>query len=125
MNDTQSTNTRVGGSNDAQLIAAFLVRDAQAAGGVDPTNPLATGDSALGVSLDDPSGCGSGSLVFRFAWRDWLQPGVSRLHIVRYLYVAPATQLTRMTTIVNAAPTKITLAPRVASYTASCYPANL
>ena len=49
INGTQAGAERVRESNDAQLIAAFLTRDAQAAGG---TNP-ATGsvDTTLGVSL--------------------------------------------------------------------------
>ena len=39
LNSSSSTNARVHMSDDAQTIAAFLVRDAQAAGGIDPTNP--------------------------------------------------------------------------------------
>jgi hypothetical protein len=64
-------NDRVGKSNDAQYIAAFLVRDAQAAGGTDPT--LLTVDPTLGVSVNPASASDcphAGSLIVRFAWRD-------------------------------------------------------
>jgi hypothetical protein len=126
MNSSRPTNARVRESNDAQLIAAFLVRDAQAAGGVDPTNPLSTGDPTLGVSLTDASGCtGSGSLVFRFAWRDWMRPGVSRLHVANYFYTAATNQLVRQTCVDGVASTSTTLGYHIASTSPSCDPANL
>ena len=58
-------------SNDAQLIAAFLVRDAQAAGA---TNAI-TGvpDAKYGITLNDATGCAVPSgdtTVVRFEWLD-------------------------------------------------------
>ena len=45
-------------SNDAQLIAGFLVRDAQSAGGTDPTT--GTIDNTIGVSKSNPPGSPAG-----------------------------------------------------------------
>jgi prepilin-type N-terminal cleavage/methylation domain-containing protein len=57
-------------SSDAQLISAFLVRDAQAAGGTDPETGIT--DPSLGVSASDPAGCtpAGSTLKARFKWRD-------------------------------------------------------
>ena len=56
-------------SSDAQLISAFLVRDAQAAGGTDPETGIT--DPTLGVSASNSAGCApAGTLVARFKWRD-------------------------------------------------------
>ena len=69
---SQPTIQRVKESNDAQLIATFLTRDAQAAGGTDPGS--ATLDSTLGVSTTDNAGCvdatTGATLVLRFKWYD-------------------------------------------------------
>ena len=70
MRSSQESARRVTESNDAQIISAWLVRDAQAAGGSNP----ATGavDVTLGVSLSDAAGCAApgGTLVARFRWID-------------------------------------------------------
>ena len=70
MRSSQESARRVTESNDAQIISAWLVRDAQAAGGSNP----ATGavDITLGVSLSDAAGCAApgGTLVARFRWID-------------------------------------------------------
>ncbi|MDP9333673.1 MAG: putative Ig domain-containing protein, partial [Actinomycetota bacterium] len=70
MNGSRATADTVRQSNDAQVIAAFFVRDAQAAGGSDPNT--ASLDQNLGVSLSDAAGCtvSPGSLVVRFKWLD-------------------------------------------------------
>src|ERR1044071_2010233 len=49
------TSQRLRESNDAQVIAAFLIRDAQAAGGTDPFTGTYD-DSTLGVSTTDAEG---------------------------------------------------------------------
>ena len=48
---SRQTAGRVRGSNDAQVVAAFLTRDAQSAGGVDPLTGLT--DQSLGVFTDN------------------------------------------------------------------------
>lgn len=70
VNVADSTRDMSRDSTDAGLIAAFLYRDAQAAGGTDPVT-LAS-DPTLGVSTDDWGGCEQpgGSMVARFAWID-------------------------------------------------------
>jgi type II secretory pathway pseudopilin PulG len=91
-------------SNDAQLIAAFFVRDAQAAGA---TNAI-TGspDGNYGVTLNDATGCtipSGDSAVVRFEWldRQSAAPGQSYDDIAVYYYVPPAAgksgQLVRQT----------------------------
>ena len=77
-------------SNDAQLIAAFLVRDAQAAGA---TNAI-TGvpDASYGISLTDVAGCtvpSGDTTVVRFEWldRQSAAPTQSYKDIAVYYYV--------------------------------------
>lgn len=58
-------------ATDAGLIAAFLYRDAQAAGGTDPSTFAAV--PGLGVSTTDWGDCKQdGELVLRFSWIDRL-----------------------------------------------------
>ncbi len=121
MSGARGTSDRVRQSNDAQVIAAFFVRDAQAAGGSDPNT--ASPDQSLGVSLTDPAGCtASGSLVVRFKWLDRFVDPVthaqtSKGHIASY-YLSSG-KLTRQTcvfTVTNPAPTPespVTLANNV------------
>ena len=83
-------------SNDAQLIAAFFVRDAEAAGA---TNPI-TGspDPKYGITLNDDTGCsvpsGDAALV-RFEWLDRhsAAQGHSYDDIAVYYYVPPTSAL--------------------------------
>ena len=59
-NTTRPNSERVRQSNDAQLIAGFLVRDAQSAGGTDPSTGTAydtTAPDSIGVSTSDAAGC--------------------------------------------------------------------
>jgi prepilin-type N-terminal cleavage/methylation domain-containing protein len=132
INSSGATNARVHTSNDAQVIAAFLVRDAQAAGSVDPTNPMPQGDPTLGVTLGnptagatftDPSGCGSGVLVFRFAWRDRATSTVSHLHVANYFYLTGTKQLVRTTCTDSGPSTTVTIGNNITSLLPSCNPA--
>jgi prepilin-type N-terminal cleavage/methylation domain-containing protein len=127
-------------SNDAQLIAASLVRDAQAAGGSNPSTGQI--DPTLGVSHNwvgenagsdpDASACRDADpahqLVVRFAWADRLDSTTAHIHIAKY-YFAPATlqapgQLVRVTCIDNAADTTQTLGYKLGSIpTVTCTPA--
>ena len=70
LNVAKATTEQVGDSADAGLIASFLLRDAQSAGGIDPATALA--DPTLGVSTDpaDPAGqaCRADPSVVRFSW---------------------------------------------------------
>jgi prepilin-type N-terminal cleavage/methylation domain-containing protein len=125
MNDTQQTGGRVEASNDAQVIAAFLIRDAQAAGGTDPTNPAPSGDPTLGVSLTDPAGCtvGTGTLTMRFKWRDWATSTTNHLYVASYYYVAGTDQLERVLCVDGGAPAVQTLGNNITSVSPSCNPA--
>lgn len=60
---------RVHESNDAQIIAGYFTRDAQASGG---QAQAATPSSSLGVALASAAGClaAPGTPVVRFAWTD-------------------------------------------------------
>jgi type II secretory pathway component PulJ len=95
MNGSRATADTVRQSNDAQVIAAFFVRDAQAAGGSDPRT--ASLDANLGVSptSSDPAGCtaASGSLVVRFKWLDRFVDSANRqthtIHVASYYLSSP------------------------------------
>src|SRR4051794_38583808 len=50
---TSGTAHRSNQSNDAQVISSFLIRDAQAAGSIDPQ--AGVNDTSLGVFTNDPS----------------------------------------------------------------------
>jgi type II secretory pathway pseudopilin PulG len=77
------TTQRVHESNDAQLVSAYLTRDAQAAGGSDPITGAVNED--LGVSIVSDDGCdtGAGSLIFSFKWVD-RAPGSAREYVANY-----------------------------------------
>jgi choice-of-anchor A domain-containing protein/prepilin-type N-terminal cleavage/methylation domain-containing protein len=70
LNVVDSTRDLSRDSTDTGLVATFLYRDAQAAGGTDPVTLRS--DATLGVSASDWNGCQQpgGSLVVRFAWVD-------------------------------------------------------
>jgi hypothetical protein len=124
MNSSGSTTGLVQTSNDAQIIAAFLVRDAQGAGGVDPTSPAPAGDSSLGVSVSDAAGCGPGTgLLFRFKWRDWVTSTVSRLLVANYFYDPATDEVIRVTCTNGGPPTSSILGYHITSATPSCNPA--
>jgi hypothetical protein len=111
-------------SNDAQLVAAFLTRDAQAAGGSNPVTGAV--DPSLGVSLDDAAGCtGTGSLVVRFKWID-RAASASTTRVATYYFDAANTQLVRNVCTNGTAGAPVTLARYLASSpapSASCTPA--
>jgi prepilin-type N-terminal cleavage/methylation domain-containing protein len=125
INGTQAGAERVRESNDAQITAAFLTRDAQAAGG---TNPV-TGslDTTLGVSLTDAAGCtGPGSMVVRFKWVDRASSAVAHKRVASYWFDSGAKQLVRVSCTDAAADPLVTLANHVgvspAPPIASCNP---
>jgi hypothetical protein len=95
----QPTNERVQESTDAQTIQAFLVRDAQSAGGTIPAS--GTGDPTLGVSSPGtaPDCAGpTGTVVVRFAWTDLAAPG-SPKHVANYFFDASQHSLVRQTCV--------------------------
>ncbi len=120
LNGQGPTQQRVRESNDAQLIAGFLVRDAQAAGGSDP----ATGkpDPDLGVSLGEDSRCPIGSPaspILSFRWIDRVSTSVTKTHIANYYSVSP-NRLVRTTCVDSGSPSTLDLARNVETVTASC-----
>ncbi len=124
INSSETANQRVRESNDAQIIAAYLTRDAQAAGGTNPST--GTGDPSLGVSLTDDAGCTNptGVLVIRFRWLDRSAPTTSTTRVADYYYDSSAKQLVRRTCHDGALEAVLTLGSWVASATASCSPAD-
>jgi prepilin-type N-terminal cleavage/methylation domain-containing protein len=122
LNASRPTTQRIHESNDAQLIASFLVRDAQAAGGTNPST--GTLDSSLGVSKTDDAGCTApGNLVLRFKWLDRASLTVSHLHVANYSYDSSAKELARTTCVDGSAPSTLTLGNSVAAVSATCTPA--
>jgi len=97
LNQSSSTNAHTHQSNYAQITATWFERDAQAAGGIDPT----TGgkDPTLGVSTTGAftAGCTTtGTALVGFAWND-LASGTK--HVANYSYVAATHELTRTSCI--------------------------
>jgi prepilin-type N-terminal cleavage/methylation domain-containing protein len=139
---TASTNNTqmVHASNDAQLIAAYLVRDAQSAGGTNAFTGLV--DPSLGVSINlgtsDPdaavAGCHETSppdqLLIRFAWRDYVDSDTSHLHLAKYYYVPPsggtAGQIVRLTCVDSTRESEQTLGSHVGTPgpVAACVPSS-
>ncbi|MEP7202776.1 MAG: putative Ig domain-containing protein [Ilumatobacteraceae bacterium] len=74
LNVASSTSAQISESTDAGLISSFLVRDAQSAGGIDPTTAMS--DNDLGVSTDasddDGIACAPAPavLALRLSWID-------------------------------------------------------
>jgi prepilin-type N-terminal cleavage/methylation domain-containing protein len=82
LNGHKVTTQRVKESADAQIIAGFLVRDAQAAGGSNPATG-AVDPTIGGVSLTDNGGCSTtGTLLIRFKWTDELSSTVAHATVV-------------------------------------------
>jgi hypothetical protein len=132
-NGSRTNTQRVKESSVAQTIAAFLVRDAQAAGGVDPST--ATLDPSLGVSLTDDASCTSAtsgaSLRMRFKWLDRrVDPAsdtqVSTAHVANYYWVpgngSTAPSLERTTCVAGGSPSTSSLGGYIASVVPSCDP---
>jgi hypothetical protein len=115
------TSQRLRESNDAQVIAAFLIRDAQAAGGTDPFTGTYD-DSTLGVSTTDASVDGlpctySGTLVVAFKWIDQAHAAKTK-YVAVYSYVPATKQLVRTSCAGNpilGTPRPLTLGKYVAS----------
>jgi type II secretory pathway component PulJ len=119
LNGSGPAQARVREANDAQVIAGFLVRDAQAAGGTDP----GTGqpDPTLGVSTATDFGCGGGGPpVLGFKWNDRVSPLVQRPHVANY-YLQNG-RVVRTTCVDNGAPSTLSLANNIARVTAACTP---
>ena len=118
MNAAESTARTAADSTDAQLIAAYLVRDAQAAGGTDPAT--AALDPTLGVSTTDDAGCTqAGTLVVRFAWTDRGSTPDADV-VVTYAHRSDG-QLVRLA-CTDAAPLEVVLAREVTEAALTCSP---
>lgn len=128
--NTPTTSQRLLQSNDAQVIAGFLVRDAQAAGGSNPTT--GSSDGTLGVSTTDDADCtnttAGATLELSFKWND--QTGIDRVthaltsvhHVAKYYFVPSAKQLVRTTCVGTAPPSSFAMGSSLVSVTPSCSP---
>ena len=130
MTASSNNSQMVHASNDAQLIAAYLVRDGQSAGGTNPITGLV--DGSLGVSVNwvaenagtdpDPAVCTEANpdqLLIRFAWRDNVDAdlGNSQLHLAKYYFV-PATatadgKIVRLTCVDSTRESELPLGTRI------------
>ncbi|MEP6660061.1 MAG: Ig domain-containing protein, partial [Acidimicrobiales bacterium] len=111
----RTTSEKAHESTDAQLIATYLVRDAQSAGGSNPGTGLP--DPSLGVGTD-AAGCGSSTgLVVRFKWIDRSQLGPQYVHtnVATYTVDSVTHGLTRHLCVDGGTAADVTLGTRVAS----------
>ena len=119
MNVVNSTNDVSRDATDAGLVAAFLYRDAQAAGGTDPVTLAEV--VGLGVSVTDWGDCKQdGELVVRFSSIDRGVDSVDRPMTVTWARLADGTLMRRACqdgAVVDAA-----LGEHVASATITCLP---
>jgi type II secretory pathway pseudopilin PulG len=141
MRTTTNNSETVHASNDAQLIAAFLVRDAQSAGGTNAVTGLI--DPTLGVSVNwiaehggndpDPAVCTESNpdqLLIRFSWRDYVSSTTSHVHLAKYYYVSPsgnaAGQIVRLTCVDSAQESEQALGTHVGTPppVAACVPSS-
>jgi prepilin-type N-terminal cleavage/methylation domain-containing protein len=124
---TAPTSELIRQSNDAQLIAGFLVRDAQSAGGTDPET--GTKDPSIGVSKSNPVGSpaacqpsGSQTLVLRFSWIDRIAGAASVAHVASYYHDSSAKEIVRKTCTDTGTPSSVTLGREIEVASASCSP---
>src|SRR3954471_9236733 len=112
LNSSGPTQERVKESNDAQVVASFLMRDAQATGGTDPSTGEA--DPSLGVSTSETRGCGAPTdpLVIGFKWIDRESLTKSYTHVANYFLVPPS-RLVRTTCVGTGPASALTLATHV------------
>ena len=132
MGGTGSTSQRIHETSDAQVIASFLERDAQAAGGSNPSTGAS--DPSLGVSAPpsaDDAGCTNttpgATLEFRFKWNDQTGTTPAVANVANYYFVASTKQLVRTTCVGAATPANaksITLATSILSVAPSCSPGS-
>jgi YVTN family beta-propeller protein len=126
MNAASSTAAQASDSTDAQLIAAYLTRDAQAAGGTDPATAQLVAD--LGVSTAATTvgwaGCQqSGTMVVRFSWIDRGSALGTTPVVVTYALAGDGS-LTRRA-CEGATQTDVVLGRRIVSATATCSPGGV
>jgi choice-of-anchor A domain-containing protein/prepilin-type N-terminal cleavage/methylation domain-containing protein len=120
LNIADTTNDISHDATDAGLVAAFLYRDAQAAGGTDPVT-LAMADG-LGVSTTDWAGCDQpgGELVVRFGWTDRLDLAADHPMTVTWALHDDGRLVRRACQ--DGASADVPLGEHVASAAASCLP---
>ena len=86
---TSASSHRSNQTNDAQVISSFLVKDAQAAGAVDPLTGI--NDSTAGAFTNAAATCSVTGTVLRFRWVD----RSSTATYVDAVYTRSGTKLTR------------------------------
>ena len=117
-NSTNATRQRSNQSNDAQVISSFLVKDAQAAGGI--TQQTGLNDPTLGVFTNPPATCTRGGnpitgTVLRLRWVDAVAGNT-----IDAVYWVSGNTLTRTVCTNGGSATDITLAKTIASASANC-----
>jgi type II secretory pathway component PulJ len=120
-NSAPPTSERLRTSNAAQVIAGFLVRDAQSAGGTDPFSGKP--DDSISVSKTDAASCNPDpSLVIRFSWIDRV-PGASAVkRVANYYFDSSANAIVRKTCGTDGSASSLTLGKDIASVSARCNP---
>lgn len=110
------TSSRVLESNDAQVIASYLVRDAQSAGGTNVQTLKREGN--LGVFSNASSCTGpAGDVVVQFAWQD--RPSTDRI-VANYFLDSATDELVRKTCVGTDDRGALPLATHVESVSVQC-----
>ena len=111
-------------SNDAQLISAFLVKDAQAAGGTDPATGAA--DANLGISFVDGASCApAGVLKAQFRWIDRVAAsGTLHTNAASYSLDTATHQLSRRSCRDGVSSGDLVLGSSIAAVAVGCSPAG-
>ena len=124
MNAARSSTQSSHESNDAQLISAYLVKDAQAAGGTDPATGAA--DPNLGISFVDGASCApAGVLKAQFRWIDRVAAsGTLHTNAATYSLDTATHELTRRSCRDGVSSGDMVLGSSIATLSVTCYPAG-
>jgi prepilin-type N-terminal cleavage/methylation domain-containing protein len=119
LNISDSTTSQVNDSSETGLVSAFLSRDAQSAGGI---NPDASPNSDLGVWTTPSATCTQGgSLVIRFNWNEYTTATAPPNAIVVIYSLDSSTQtLTRKTCKDGVGGASVVLGRHLTQVTAGC-----
>jgi prepilin-type N-terminal cleavage/methylation domain-containing protein len=141
LSSARITAQRARESNDAQLISAFLVRDAQSAGGSDPLTGKVDGTIGVEVTTGGTNANGTGgcyqpsldaNIAASFRWYDRVPGGANPIaRVANYYRNPPQHELVRVTCSGSDFQTgnmttdgSVVMGRNVASATAACLPAT-
>jgi Tfp pilus assembly protein PilV len=118
LNISDSTTAQVNDSSETGLVASFLSRDAQSAGGI---NSDASPNAAFGVWTTPSATCTQGgTVVIRFNWNEYTTATASNAVVVIYSLDSSTQTLTRKICKDGVNPASVVLGRHLTQVTALC-----